>query len=70
VNYDNSPSGVLLGSHKGQQARQLGRLDPDARRAPIGTIHWVGAGIAEVWSGYMDGAVHSGETAAEVLAAL
>jgi monoamine oxidase len=42
----------------------------DALRAPIGPLHWAGAEVAEVWSGYMDGAVRSGETAArEVLAA-
>jgi len=43
----------------------------EALRAPIGPLHWAGAEIAEVWSGYMDGAVRSGEAAArEVLAAL
>jgi monoamine oxidase len=43
----------------------------EALRAPIGPLHWAGAEIAQVWSGYMDGAVRSGETAArEVLAAL
>jgi monoamine oxidase len=43
----------------------------EALRAPIGPIHWAGAEVAEVWSGYMDGAVRSGETVAqEVLAAL
>ncbi len=43
----------------------------ESLRAPIGPLHWAGAEIAEVWSGYMDGAVRSGETAAgEVLAAL
>jgi monoamine oxidase len=42
-----------------------------ALRAPAGAIHWAGAEVAEVWSGYMDGAVSSGEAAArEVLAAL
>jgi monoamine oxidase len=42
-----------------------------ALRASIGPIHWAGAEIAEVWSGYMDGAVLSGERAAsDVLAAL
>ncbi|MFE3178390.1 flavin monoamine oxidase family protein [Amycolatopsis sp. NPDC059090] len=36
---------------------------------PIGRIHWAGAEIAEVWNGYMDGAVRSGRrAAAEVLA--
>jgi monoamine oxidase len=43
----------------------------EALRAPIGPLHWAGAEIAEVWSGYMDGAVRSGEAVAqEVLAAL
>ena len=43
----------------------------EALRAPIGPLHWAGAEVAQVWSGYMDGAVSSGETAArEVLAAL
>jgi monoamine oxidase len=43
----------------------------DALRAPIGPLHWAGAETATVWSGYMDGAVRSGErAAAEALAAL
>ena len=43
----------------------------DALRAPIGPLHWAGAETASVWSGYMDGAVRSGErAAAEALAAL
>jgi monoamine oxidase len=42
-----------------------------ALRAPIGPLHWAGAETATVWSGYMDGAVRSGERAAgEALAAL
>ena len=32
-----------------------------ALRAPIGPLHWAGAETATVWSGYMDGAVSSGE---------
>jgi monoamine oxidase len=35
-----------------------------ALRAPIGPLHWAGAETATVWSGYMDGAVSSGERAA------
>jgi monoamine oxidase len=128
LTYDNSPPGgrpgVLLGFLEGRQARELGRMTTDDRRAavidcfarlfgpraarperyverlwaeeeysrgcygchmptgawtgygealraPIGSLHWAGAEIAEVWSGYMDGAVRSGETAAaDVLAAL
>jgi monoamine oxidase len=35
-----------------------------AVRDPIGPLHWAGAETATVWSGYMDGAVSSGERAA------
>ena len=53
-----------------------GRLTPGvwtqlgpALREPIGRIHWAGTETAERWSGYLDGAVRSGErAAAEVLA--
>jgi monoamine oxidase len=39
-----------------------------ALHAPIGPLHWAGAEYAQVWNGYMDGAVRSGDaTAAEVL---
>jgi monoamine oxidase len=39
-------------------------------REPVGRIHWAGTETASVWSGYMDGALTSGErAAAEVLAA-
>jgi monoamine oxidase len=39
-----------------------------ALAAPIGRIHWAGSETAEVWNGYMDGAVRSGErAAAEIL---
>jgi len=42
-----------------------------ALRRPVGRIHWAGAETATTWSGYMDGAVRSGERAArEVLARL
>lgn len=42
-----------------------------ALRAPIGPIHWAGSEVALIWTGYMDGAVRSGESAArEVRAAL
>ncbi len=41
-----------------------------ALREPVGRLHWAGAETATVWNGYMDGAVQSGERAAEeVLAA-
>ena len=43
----------------------------EALRAPIGPIHWAGAEYATTWSGYMDGAVRSGEeVAGDVLQAL
>jgi monoamine oxidase len=42
-----------------------------ALREPAGPVHWAGTETATVWSGYMDGAVRSGErAAAEVLATL
>ncbi len=42
-----------------------------ALRAPVGPIHWAGTETAAVWSGYMDGAVRSGEQVAkDVLAEL
>lgn len=38
---------------------------------PVGRIHWAGAESADVWNGYMDGAVRSGRRAAtEALANL
>lgn len=41
----------------------------DAIREPCGRIHWAGTETAEVWSGYVDGALRSGDrVAAEVLA--
>ncbi len=42
-----------------------------ALRAPVGRIHWAGTETSEIWCGYMDGAVRSGErVAAEVVASL
>ncbi|OBA83363.1 amine oxidase [Mycobacterium sp. 1164966.3] len=42
-----------------------------ALAAPVGRIHWAGAETAQVWSGYMDGAITSGRRAAdEILAAV
>lgn len=42
-----------------------------ALRAPIGRLHWAGTETAEVWNGYFDGALRSGQRAAdEVMAAL
>ena len=40
----------------------------EALREPVGRIHWAGTETSEVWNGYMDGAIRSGERAArEVL---
>ncbi len=36
-----------------------------ALREPIGRIHWAGTETATVWNGYIDGAIQSGERAAE-----
>jgi len=37
----------------------------DAIRQPCGRIHWAGTETAEVWSGYVDGALRSGDRVAE-----
>ena len=53
-----TPPGVLLDYGK-------------ALREPLGRIHWAGTETATRWSGYIDGAVQSGErAAAEVIEAL
>lgn len=39
-----------------------------ALRTPVGRIHWAGTETAEVFNGYMDGAVRSGERAAAEVA--
>ncbi len=36
-----------------------------ALREPVGRLHWAGAETATIWNGYMDGAVRSGESAAQ-----
>lgn len=41
----------------------------EALRAPIGRLHWAGTETAEIWNGYFDGAVRSGERAAAEVAA-
>jgi monoamine oxidase len=40
-----------------------------ALRAPVGRIHWAGTETSEVFMGYMDGAVRSGERAAREVGA-
>ncbi len=39
----------------------------DRLRTPVGRIHWAGTETAPVWNGYMDGAVRSGEDAADTV---
>jgi monoamine oxidase len=47
--------------------KTLTKYGPALRR-PVGRIHWAGTETSNYWSGYMDGAVRSGERAArEVL---
>ncbi len=36
-------------------------------REPVGRVHWAGADLARDWSGYMEGAVRSGEHVADTL---
>ncbi|MFN4146316.1 MAG: flavin monoamine oxidase family protein [Runella sp.] len=40
----------------------------EALRQPVGKIHWAGTETSDVWNGYMEGAIRSGErVAAEIL---
>ena len=41
-----------------------------ALRVPEGNIHWAGTETSEIWTGYMDGAIRSGERVASELTAL
>lgn len=42
--------------------------DGRALREPVGRVHWAGSETSDVWMGYMEGAVRSGErVAGEVL---
>lgn len=51
--------------------RVISRCGGTALAKPFGHVHFVGTETAEVWKGYMDGAIRSGERgAAEVVAAL
>ncbi len=40
-----------------------------ALREPVGLIHWAGTETAVIWNGYMDGAIRSGEDAADAVLA-
>ncbi len=40
-----------------------------ALREPVGPIHWAGTETAVIWNGYMDGAIRSGEDAANAVLA-
>src|SRR5215469_5856141 len=42
----------------------------EAWRAAAGRVHWAGAEYAPQWNGYMEGAVRSGEAAADAVTAL
>lgn len=42
----------------------------EALTAPVGRIYWAGTEIADRWPGFFDGAVRTGEAAAEVIKTL
>jgi monoamine oxidase len=41
--------------------------DGPSLREPLGRLHWAGTETAEVWNGYMDGAVRAGQRAAQAV---
>jgi len=58
------------GCYSGQMPPGVWTSYPNALRTPVGRIHWAGTETATRWWGYMDGAVRSGERAAEEVLAL
>lgn len=59
------------GAYGGYWATRVWTRYGRALAAPIGPLHWAGTETSEVWNGKLDGAVHSGERAAEqVIASL
>lgn len=42
----------------------------EALTAPVGRIYWASTEIAERWAGFFDGAVRTGEAAAEAIQSL
>ncbi|PPS45119.1 flavin monoamine oxidase family protein [Chroococcidiopsis sp. TS-821] len=42
----------------------------EALTAPVGRIHWAGTEMADRWAGFFDGAVRTGEAAAEAIQSL
>jgi len=43
---------------------------PSSLREPVGRVHWAGTETATVFTGYLEGALHSGERAAEEVSRL
>ena len=41
-----------------------------ALREPVGNIHWAGTETADIWNGYMEGAIRSGERVAKEILSL
>jgi monoamine oxidase len=40
----------------------------EALREPVGCIHWAGTETAKLWTGYVEGAIRSGQRAAQEVA--
>jgi monoamine oxidase len=58
------------GCYSGQMPPGVWTGYPNALRTPVQRIHWAGTETATHWWGYMDGAVSSGERAAQEAIAL
>lgn len=58
------------GCYSGQMPPGVWTGYPNALRNPVGRIHWAGSETSTRWWGYMDGAVRSGERAADEIIAL
>lgn len=71
VEVDWSAEEHTRGCYAGYMAPGVWTAFGTALREPVGALHWAGTETATEWAGYMEGAVQSGERAAdEVLSAL
>lgn len=68
VEQDWSAEEFTRGCYGGRLAAGAWTQYGPALAAPVGRIHWAGAETSSVWNGYMDGAVRSGDRAADEIA--
>lgn len=56
------------GCYEGYMPPQVMTRYGEALREPVGRVHWAGTETATVWTGYVEGAIRSGQRAAQEVA--